>query len=212
MIRINRLDFYDVKMKYIRDLHNADSHVMSQSPQVNKDTRRYIGIIMVFNEHKYCIPISSGTKTKFQEKKNQVDLIKIPDVEKKDKNGAFKTLAVLNINNMIPVDDSVVVKVDLRDCAGDSIPQRQRKGLLRKELNWCRDNYDLIERRVLKVYKLVTETPEKNRNLTRRSCNFKRLEAVLNSYISKQSTKENTTEKNLRHETSFKHKSSKKKK
>lgn len=38
----------------------------------------------------------------------------------------------------------------MRDC--DSVSQRQRKGLLRKKLNWCRDNYDLIDRRVLKVY------------------------------------------------------------
>lgn len=172
-------------MKYIRDLHNADSNVMSQSPQVNKDTRRYVGIIMVFNGNKYCIPISSGTKEKFQTKKNQVDLIKIPDSKIKNQNGAPMTLAVLNINNMIPVNDDVITKVDLRDYDSDSISQRQRKGLLRKELKWCRENYDLIKRRVSKVYSLVTETPEKSRNLTRRCCDFKKLEGVLEKYISK---------------------------
>lgn len=95
---------------------------------------------------------------------------------------------------MIPVENGVVTKVDLHDNHKDTIIQRQRKGLLRKELNWCRNNYELIERRVQKVYALVTETPEKNRNLTRRCCNFKKLENILDKYISKQSSKNQNVE------------------
>lgn len=180
------LDLYDVDLKYIRDLHNSDSNVMSQSPQVNKDTRRYLGIIIMLNGQQYCIPFSSGTKEKFQRKNSNVDLLKIPDFEHKDNNGAYKTLAVLNINNMIPVSDSVISKVDLRILKSDNTSQRQRKGLLQKELKWCRDNCDLIERRAQKVYSLVVDTPNKNKNLTRRCCDFKKLEAVLQKYMMKQ--------------------------
>lgn len=110
---MNELDIYDVNLKYIRDLHNADSNVMSQSPQINKETRRYIGIILMINGQPYCIPFSSGNKEKFQNKKSNIDLLKIPDEEHKTSTGAFKTLAVLNINNMIPVSKSVIAKVDL---------------------------------------------------------------------------------------------------
>lgn len=179
------LDIYDVDLKYIRDLHNADSNVMSQSPQIGKDTRRYLGIIVILNGQKYCIPFSSGTKEKYQKKSSNVDMLKIPDFERKNENGSFRTLAVLNINNMIPVTESVISKVDLRIGQHDNINERQRKGLLQKELKWCRENCEVIQRRVQKVYSLVVDTPGKNKNLTRRCCNFKKLESVLEKYIAK---------------------------
>ena len=163
---------------------------MSQSPQIGKDTRRYLGIIIILNGQKYCVPFSSGTKEKYQKKSSNADLLKIPDTEKRKEkkrkeNGSFKTLAVLNINNIIPVTESVISKVDLHIRQNDNINERQRKGLLQKELKWYRENCDVIQRRVQKVYSLVVETPDKNRNLTRRCCNFKKLKAVLEKYISK---------------------------
>lgn len=42
-----------------------------------------------------------------------------------------------------------------------------------------------IENRANKVYRIVTETPDKNRNLVRRCCDFKRLEKVLDLHLSK---------------------------
>lgn len=185
---MNELNIYDVDLKYIRDLHNADSNVMSQSPQINKETRRYIGIILMINGQPYCIPFSSGNKEKFQNKKSNIDLLKIPDEEHKTSTGAFKTLAVLNINNMIPVSKSVIAKVDLHILDSDSINVRRHKALLQKELKWCRNNYDLIERRARKVYSQVVEFPEKSRNLTRRCCNFRKLEEVLSKRLEKESS------------------------
>ena len=86
---------------------------------------------------------------------------------------------------MIPVTESVISKVDLRIGQHDNINERQRKGLLQKELKWCRENCEVIQRRVQKVYSLVVDTPGKNKNLTRRCCNFKKLESVLEKYIAK---------------------------
>jgi len=185
---MNELDIYDVNLKYIRDLHNADSNVMSQSPQISKETRRYIGIILMINGQAYCIPFSSGNKEKFQIKNSNIDLLKIPDEEHKTSTGAFKTLAVLNINNMIPVSKSVIAKVDLHILDSDSANVRRHKALLQKELKWCRNNYDLIERRARKVYTQVIEFPDKNRNLTRRCCNFQKLEKVLQKRLEKESS------------------------
>lgn len=187
---MKELNIYDVDLKYVRDLHKADSDVMSQSPQIAKDNRRYIGIIIMLNGQKYCIPLSSGNKDKYQKKSKNIDLLKIPDPQRKNENGAPKTLAVLNINNMIPVDNSVISKVNLKILQNDSIEMRQRKGLLQKELRWCRDNYDTIERRARKVYSLVADTPDKDKNLTRRCCDFKKLEAVLEKRLEKEKEQE----------------------
>ena len=63
------LDIYDVDIKYIRDLHNADDTVMSVSPQIGKDTRRFVGVVVMLNGQNYCIPLSSGDKEKYQNKK-----------------------------------------------------------------------------------------------------------------------------------------------
>ena len=50
---------YKVDMKYIRNLHHIDDRVLSVSPQTRKDTRIFVGIVIVRGTHKYCIPLSS---------------------------------------------------------------------------------------------------------------------------------------------------------
>lgn len=47
------------------------------------------------------------------------------------------------------------------------------------QLDWCNDNFDVITIKAEKLYKIVTETPDKMKNLTRRCCDFKKLEHVL---------------------------------
>ena len=43
-----RLNLYTVNMKYIRNLHNqGDDRVFSVSPQVGKDTRPFVGIVII---------------------------------------------------------------------------------------------------------------------------------------------------------------------
>ena len=56
----NRLNLYTVNMKYIRNLHNqGDDRVFSVSPQVGKDNRPFVGIVVICGEKQYCIPLSS---------------------------------------------------------------------------------------------------------------------------------------------------------
>lgn len=66
------------------------------------------------NSRKYCIPLTSP-KDKFKNKKSQVVFIKVFDGERRDENGQFKLIGVLNINNMIPVDDRYIKKVNHPD-------------------------------------------------------------------------------------------------
>lgn len=71
-----RLSMYTVNMKYIRNLHNqGDDRVFSVSPQIGKETRPFIGIVIICDDKQYCIPLSSP-KTKHQSMKNDIDFHK----------------------------------------------------------------------------------------------------------------------------------------
>ena len=105
------LHLYTVDMKYIRNLASVDDHVLSVSPQVGKSIRPFLGIVVLVNGRKYCIPLSSP-KEKYHSK-TQPDFIKIVDERKKDKNGAPKLLGVLNINNTVGFDLICIAAIDL---------------------------------------------------------------------------------------------------
>ncbi len=177
------LDLYYVDMKYIRDLSKINNHLYSVSPQVGKENRPFLGIVTILNDKPYCIPLTSP-KDKFK-KKSQIDFIKIFDESKKDTNGAPKLIGVLNINDMIPVNKELISKIDLNIFNSDTPETAHYKQLMQKQIRWCRDNSEVINNRANKVYRLVTQEPEKNRNLIKRCSDFKKLEAVLEKYISK---------------------------
>lgn len=55
---MEQLKLYNIDMKYVSDLHNADDRVESVSPQMGKENRVFIGIVVTHNDRKYCIPLS----------------------------------------------------------------------------------------------------------------------------------------------------------
>ncbi|MCH5196175.1 MAG: type III toxin-antitoxin system ToxN/AbiQ family toxin [Oscillospiraceae bacterium] len=167
----NRLSIYQIDMKYIRDLSNKDENVRSVSPQINKEKRPFVGIVVVNDNKQYCIPFSSP-KPKHYQMKNDVDFTKMFD----DQN---KLIGVLNFNNMIPVDESVLIPFNLEKAKNDTPEIIHYKKMVKKQLNWCQKNQNSIVSKANKLYYLVTETPEKYIYLTRRCCDFKKLEAVL---------------------------------
>lgn len=130
-------------MKYIRDLHHADDRVQSVSPQIHKSNRPFVGIIVICNNQKYCVPLDSA-KEKHKTQKNDVDFSRIFDGD--------KLISVLNFNNMIPVDDKFISKIDLRPYQNDSIEQAKYKKLCIKEIEWCRRNQAAIRKKKLTNY------------------------------------------------------------
>ena len=72
------LNFYYIDLKYIRNLSRADDNVMSFSPQVGKENRPFLGIIILIGGQKYCITLTS-LKKKYENMKSQIDFIKILD-------------------------------------------------------------------------------------------------------------------------------------
>ena len=166
-----RLHLYHISMKYIRNLAKADDNVMSVSPQVGKESRPFVGIVVICGHRKYCIPLTSP-KPKHQAMKNDKDFSKIFD--KKN-----KLIGCLNFNNMIPVRENVLIPIDMKIYPNDQIKEKEYKALLNDQLDWCNDNLDAITRKAEKLYKIVTETPDKMKNLTKRCCNFKKIENIM---------------------------------
>ncbi len=195
-----RLNLYTIDMKYVRNLSNADRNVMSTSPQLGKSNRPFVGILVLLNDKTYCIPLTSP-KEKFEGKKNSVDFIKILHPTEKNEKGAFKIIGALNLNNMIPVDISVLQKIDLHIRSTDTPQIIAYKELMKDQLSWCQANQDIILKRANQLYDIVTKYPDKNKNLVRRCCDFIKLETILDKYIkSKQGNIKNTlsTESNKR--------------
>ena len=167
-----RLNLYRIDMKYIRNLHNVDNRVSSVSPQIGKQHRIYVGIVVICNERKYLIPLSHPVE-KHKRMNPRADFDKIIN-----KNG--KLLGVLNYNLMIPVEEQQLLKVDLKADKDDSVGEKYYKQLCIDELNWCRKHADVIINKANCLYQLCTS--ESNYKGKTRCLDFKRLEAECEKY------------------------------
>lgn len=174
-IKQKRLNLYLIDMKYIRDLAHADHNVMSVSPQIGKSSRPFIGIIVVCEEHEYCVPLSSP-KEKHKTMKNDVDFTRIFDGE--------KLIGVLNFNNMVPVAEQFLRPVDLKTRDGDDANTKHYKAMAAKQLTWCQRNQDAIVKKANKLYSMIT-TGEASGILKKRCCDFTKLEKVLEKKTAK---------------------------
>ena len=175
---MNNICLYKVDMKLIRDYAHIDDNIMSVSPQINKQNRPFVGVIVINNNRKYCIPLSSP-KEKHRKMKSGLDMIKVFDESDRDEDKQFKLIGILNNNNMIPVEDCFLEIVDLNIYINDDKKCKAHKELMQNQLKWCRENSEIIINKANKVYNLVVNNPEKNKRLVARSVDFLKLEKVL---------------------------------
>ena len=168
-----RLNLYFIDMKYVRNLHKVDDRVQSISPQIHKSNRPFVGIIIICNEYKYCVPVDSA-KEKHKMHKNDVDFTRIFDDE--------QLISVLNFNNMIPIDDKFITKIDLKPNVKDSRSQANYKKLCIKEIEWCRKHQEAIVKKANKLY-CLGQKPNCSSNLKKRCKDFKKLEKVLEKLL-----------------------------
>ena len=170
---MEQLKLYTIDMKYVRDLHNADDRVESVSPQIGKENRVFVGIVILYNGRKYCIPLSHP-KEKHKKIANNAELHKI-EVEN-------KIIGVLNFNLMIPVTDNQLTPIDLRIHEKDTASKKAWKRLCIKELSWCRKagNDKLIRDKAKNLYMLCTN--ENGFKGKKRCLDFFKLEKVCDKY------------------------------
>lgn len=108
---------YRIDMKYIRNLHNIDDRVLSVSPQIGKDERPFLGVLIICNNRKYCVPLSKP-KQKHLKMRAKIDFKKIVH------QGTL--LGVLNFNLMIPVEDAQLKRIDTKIRKHDTENVRNR--------------------------------------------------------------------------------------
>lgn len=170
-----RLNLYRIDIKYIRCLHNVDSRVSSVSPQIGKQHRIYIGLVIICNNRKYLIPLSHPA-AKHQKMRPCADFDKIV-------NKQGKLLGVLNYNLMIPVTEKQIIRLSLKNQSTDSPSEKYYKQLCIDEINWCRKHSNTIINKVHCLYHLcTTETNYKGKG---RCLDFKKLELACDKYNSK---------------------------
>ena len=174
-MRQERLNLYRVDMKYIRNLQRVDDRVSSVSPQLGKQNRVYIGIVVICNNKKYLIPLSHPVE-KHKKMKSKADFDKIID-----RHG--KLIGVLNYNLMIPVCERILIKVSLKPDRKDTLKERFYKQLCIDELEWCHKNAEVIINKANCLYNLCTK--ESNYKGKDRCLNFSELEIECDMYNSK---------------------------
>lgn len=128
-----------------------------------KELRPFIGVLFEINNCKYFAPLSSP-KPKHKTMKTTLDFLKID-------NG---NLGAINFNNMLPVTNKNIIKLDLDKICFTKQEQKYTK-MLKEQLFWLNRNNEKIFNRSKKLYdKYIDGTL--NQNINKRCCNFKLLE------------------------------------
>lgn len=165
------LEVYRIDMKYIRNLHNIDDRIFSVSPQIGKEDRPFLGIIVICNEHKYCVPMSKPKK-KHEKMRDKIDFKKI----------IYKgsLIGVLNFNLMIPVETAQIQRIDTKIRKHDNVDTIRKKELLVKELEWCNEHISDLANTANVLYQKYI----KGENFAaRKQClDFKRMELECEKY------------------------------
>ena len=87
----------------------------------------------------------------------------------------------MNFNEMIPVRKDVITEMDIHVRRSDTPEEVHYKELVANQLAFCRVNQDAIVRKANRLYEKVTSGTASTM-LLRRSCDFKKLEQVLERY------------------------------
>ncbi len=129
----------------------------------NKELRPFIGVLFEVNNCKYFAPLSSP-KPKHKTMKTTLDFLKI----------AGGDLGAINFNNMLPVTNNNIIKIDLDKECLTKTEERYIK-LLKEQIFWLNRNDEKLYDRSKKLYdKYMNGTL--NKNIEKRCCNFKLLE------------------------------------
>lgn len=153
-----RFSFYTVDAAYCDFLRKTDPCVPYTMDQ--KSIRPFVGIVFSVNEFCYYAPLTSP-KPKHLHMKNQIDFLKIHDGE----------WGAINFNNMIPVPQECLTKVEMEILETDTKPDIDYKNLLSNQLSWCNSHRDIILRQAEKLYHMIIHGKAWG-TLAGRCCNF----------------------------------------
>lgn len=157
------IKLYEIDEKYIEYLLPSAPHLFQNKKDNQRNSRKYIGVILVVNGFEYFAPLSSF-KEKHRRMQESLDFLKV------------KHYAVINLNNMLPVPDGVCTYVDI-----SKESNLKYKALLLAEYRYIKSIRDKIKKNAVILY----NHKKQNGNTTALSkrCNdFERLEEACRKY------------------------------
>lgn len=154
------LYLYQIDVDYVEALHRLDSRVEYHHGEHDKP---YVGIILKINNIDYFVPLSSP-KRKHDRMNENPTFMKI-----KQNNG--RLLAVLNLNNMIPVPKDHYSIINFEE-----LSDQNYKNLLDEEYQIIKQRKSMILRNARLVHRFVVDEPESHARMLRYCCDFSILE------------------------------------
>lgn len=168
-IKLSKLNFYIIDDDYIKYLSGFDKHIAYNK----NETRPYIGVVIMVNEHYYFAPMFSP-KTKHKTYKENLTFFRMLSVKEKNE------LGIIRFSDMIPVPQDCVSLLDVTDksYAYKRLLSEQYKYINRPE------NKQKIMDKAEKIYNIVTGTSKgKTAKFYKSlSCDFKLLEEKCLNY------------------------------
>ena len=159
------LSFYTVDEEYVDYLVPFAPHLFRNAKAGQKNSRKYIGVVLRVNGFDYFAPLSSF-KEKHRHMKNGLDLLKVKDY------------AVINLNCMFPVPAGVAHLVDFRQ-----VPDARYRSLLQAEYRTIKQLAPKIVKNAANLYKHKLENGDSTR-LAARCNDFSALERACKAYRS----------------------------
>lgn len=159
---MENLKLYEVQEEFVSFLAPYAPLLFHNSKSSERNSRKYIGILITVNGLDYFAPLSSF-KSKHLHMPETLDFIKIG------------TRSVINLNCMFPVPAKCLSYVNI-----NAELDYKYKSLLQIEYRFIRKNQDRIRKNASEVYKQQTLHPDTK--LAHRCNDFRILESLCKSY------------------------------
>lgn len=168
---MEKLELFNISDSFIDYLNQFDKTICYNKNEL----RPYVGPLFAYNGLKFYAPLSkTGSSIKHNGMPNNDNFIhyKIVDANK-------ETIGIIRFNNMIPVPDSELKKIDIK-----SLPQ-SKKDLLNHDVNFIRRHSNTITSRALSLFKIKCSKQHNNQGTKKYSkicCEFKLLATKANYF------------------------------
>jgi protein AbiQ len=159
------MDFYHVSDSYINFLKGIDSRVCHNKSDQNQ--KPYIGVVMKIGEIDYLAPLTSHKEQQNYLSKDNPTVFKLHGVGDED-----DKLGMIQINNMIPIIESEINKIDF------SLEEEKYRFLLQKQYKFILSKQAKIQKRAKVLHDAIVEKKEPiYPQFHVRCCDFALLEA-----------------------------------
>lgn len=160
------MEFYVLRKSMSDFLRQRDSKVRIEK---GTNSRAYIGVLLELDDVLYLAPLGSP-KPKHKLLNDRVDFIKVSHTE---------DLGVVNLNNMVPVKRSGIIRLDF-----SKVSDVKYRGLLMKQYNLLKSREKELQSkaRYLRELSFKVNPTEHEKRIINRCVNFAKLEMLVKYY------------------------------